>query len=107
MKTEDISLFALNGRKDIFDRRIKEGYTEVALCSGGWIGNQRLAIVWVFYHPDGRLAVYERLKLKRINGSEIPVVGNEMECSEEEFRRYAEKYKIRIGAKTKLTDFFV
>ena len=102
-----ISLFPLNGRKDVFEKRLREGYTGIAFGNGDWVGSERSVILWVFYHPDGRIATYEPLRLKRINGFTMPGTEVEIEHTEESFREYVKRRRIKIGERTSLAEFFV
>ena len=61
-KPEEFSELGLYGRKDIFEKRIKEGYTGIALGGGEWVGDSRIVRICIFYHPDGRIATYEHPK---------------------------------------------
>ena len=64
MKPEEFTLSVLEmyGNKEIFEKRLKEGYTEISFGAGQLVGDKRIVRLWVFYHPDGEIATYEHPK---------------------------------------------
>ena len=89
-KVHSGSILNLYGRRDIFKRRLREGYNKVAFCPNTLIRNNRLITIWVFYHPNGKIATYE-----------FPVSDNpfEAEYTKEEFKKHKEEFQIWIGQK--------
>jgi len=113
MKPEQLSNIGLYGNREIFKRRLEEGYKEVALGRGDWIQTQnsltpetRIVALWAFFHQlesSKKIATYEHPKafdgVTNIHGKPF-----EATYSEEEFKEYCEKNKIKIGKRIELTD---
>ena len=62
-----VSPIGMYGRdRDHFVKRLNEGYTEIAIGGGPWVDmngeDLRIVGIWVFYHPDGRVATIETHK---------------------------------------------
>ena len=66
MEPERFSTFGMYGNKEVFNKRAKEGYTEVAFGIGEWIsrpiGEERIVGLYAFYHPNGKVSTYEHPK---------------------------------------------
>lgn len=93
------------GNKEVFEKRLKEGYRDVAFGRGIYIDNQKISVIWAFYHPDKKIATYEHPK------SFDPFLGLskmgspfEEEYSEEKFKEYTENKKITLSNKIDLED---
>ncbi len=85
------------GRKDVFERRLQEGYTEAAFGGGEWIHGKRVVRLWVFYHPDGRIATYEHPKFDF--GHTVHGEPYEAEYGKREFQLHVKKFQIQLGKK--------
>ena len=102
-KPEEFSPLGLYGNRDVFQRRLDEGFTKLAFGDGNWVGNERIVRLFVFYHPDGRIATYEHPKSEH-DGTTFRGGPFEAEYSEEEFQSYKEKFQIAFGGKTSLAE---
>lgn len=102
-KPEKYSLIGMYGRKDIFEKRLREGYTRVAFGSGNWVNSQRIVSLWVFYHPDGGIATYEHPKF--YDGS-YTFRGQpfEEEYNKEGFQKHLKRFQIKLGEKYNLSE---
>ncbi|MBI5397931.1 hypothetical protein HZB03_00575 [Candidatus Woesearchaeota archaeon] len=47
------------GRPDVFRKRLGEGFTKVAAGTGPFVDARRIARIWAFYHPQGRVVTME------------------------------------------------
>ena len=101
-KPDEFSPLGLYGRKDAFEKRVRDGYTEVAYGGGDWVGNQRIVRLWAFYHPDGSIATYEHPKGMTPDMHTIRGQPFEAEYTEREFQEHLENFRIKIGPKTGL-----
>ena len=106
------------GGFDMLDKRINEGFIDVAYGVGNWVKRnkkrQRIRDIWAFYHPNGKRATYEH-PLQTFHGFSShheQIISDEQkgcverEYNEKEFQKYLEKFKIRFGPK-KGIDFLV
>lgn len=100
-KPEEFSALGLYGRKDLFEKRFNEGFTEVAFGSGGWVGDFRIVSIFAFYHPAGKIATLETPKSYEA-GHTSRGAPFEREYTHKTFEEYREKYQIRMGNKTDL-----
>lgn len=96
-KPEEFSLIGMYGKKDIFEKRVREGYTEVAFGGGDWVGDQRIVSLWAFYHPNGRIATYEHPKSMTLDCHTVRGRPFEAEYTKRKFQKHLQKFKIRLG----------
>jgi hypothetical protein len=96
------------GEKSIFEKRVEEGYSEVAFGGGRWFGkengdDERMVAIWVFYHPDGRIATYEHPKY---HDGIASYYGNkfEAEYTQDQFQEHMRKYMITLEVTTGLVE---
>lgn len=98
------SKLAIYGDKDIFEKRLKEGYEEVAFGRGKCVNNEIISALWVFYNTN-KIATYEYPKF--IKSPEIsPCKGPpyEKEYSKQEFEEYLRDKKIFLSKKISLEE---
>jgi len=102
-KPEEFSALRMYGNKNVFEKRVEEGYTEVAFGGGDWVGNQRIVRLWAFFHPKGKIATYEHPKFD--DGSHI-MRGNPFEAkySQRKFQKHLREFQIKLGAKSELAE---
>ncbi|MBI2672664.1 hypothetical protein HYX19_00215 [Candidatus Woesearchaeota archaeon] len=103
MKPDEFSLLAMYGSKDIFKKRLEEGYTEVAFGVGDWVRDYRIVGLWAFYHQDGRIATYEHPKYIEFSGGNT-LHGEPFEkiYTKEEFEKHEKDLRISVCQKTGL-----
>jgi len=91
------------GNREIFQKRLVEGYIEAAFGSGEWVGEYRIVRLWIFFKPDGAVATYEHPKADQEGGLRHgqPV---EVIYSMAEFQLYVKKWLIKFGQKVSLAD---
>lgn len=62
---EELYKLRVQEDKEVFERKLKEGYTEVCFGFGeDWIGDRKVLGLYAFYHPNGRISAYEYPKIK-------------------------------------------
>lgn len=89
---------------DILERRIKEGYEEVALAySEDFLGTDitQESLMYIFYHPEKIMAINEFYRRGYGLGKFLPFI--EGEFNKKDFKEYCKKNKIAINQK-KLTE---
>ena len=104
MKPECLSPLAMYGRKDVFENRVREGYTEVAFGGGDWVGEQRIVRLWVFYHPEGKIATYEHPKFMTLDTHTMRGQPFEKEYTEGEFQKHQKQFKLKVGNRRSLAE---
>ena len=123
MEEEKFSTMTMYGNKRIFDKRLKEGYTEVALGSGEWVSapagsEQRIVKLFVFYHPNGKVATYEHPKANHgfgnIHGQPFEAEYNTKRTLigklfgtnsfKDSFENHLKEFKIALGEKGDLAE---
>ena len=101
VKPEEFSRLGMYGRKDIFERRLNESYSEVAFGGGDWVNNQKIVGLFVFYHPNGKIATLEHPKFDdgyhTIRGQPY-----EAEYNNKKFEKHLKKFQLKVGTKTDL-----
>ncbi|MDP2628687.1 MAG: hypothetical protein Q8P15_02190 [Nanoarchaeota archaeon] len=106
IKPEEFSLLGMYGNKEIFEKRSKQGYTEVAHGSGEWIGDKRIVSLWIFYHPKRRflnfVTTYEYPKF--FVGTNMHGKPFESIYTEKGFEKYMVKNKIKVGKRVNLKE---
>ena len=106
-KPEKFSMLGMYGKKDIFEKRVREGYTEVAFGRGEWcpgtLVNFRIVGLWSFYHTDGRIATYEHPK-QEFDSHTSHGKPFEAEYTPQEFQDYIKRLRIQLSSKSSLKD---
>ena len=104
-----LKLASLYGEENLFQKKLKEGYTELSFARGTYIYNgdygEKITRMWAFYHPDGRISTHQIPKSKNgIDG--FPCRGNpfDMEYSQDEFKKYIEDKKLIVSDRSGLVD---
>lgn len=89
------------GKKYVFAKRLKEGYTRVALGDGDWVDGNKIVAIWAFYDHDdseGMIATYEHPKFTHekdtIHGQPFEALYTKYQLGE-----YLKKFKIKLGKK--------
>jgi hypothetical protein len=95
LKPEESHLIEAYGKKDIFEKRLKEGYTEVSFGTGPWVKNQRIVNLFVFYHPNGNIATYEQPKFSN-EGQTVRGTPHEEKYSQKEFNKLKERWNLKV-----------
>jgi hypothetical protein len=101
---ESESKLKIYGDKDIFEKRLKEGYDKVSFGRGKLVNNEIICAVWVFYNTD-KIATYEHPKSLNLSKSS-PCRGKpyEREYSKTEFEEYMKNKKIILSKKMNLEE---
>ena len=81
--------------KVVFERLLREGFTQAAYGRGDWIENRRIVRLWVLYHPNGRVATIQHPKVRDDIGS-MNMQAIEAEYSVQEFDRYIDEWRITL-----------
>jgi hypothetical protein len=103
MKPEKFSPFALYGNKEIFQKMLKNGYTEVAFGGGEWVDDFRIVGIFVFYHQRKKnVYTYQTPKFVTLDAHTMCGVKFEKKYRIKQFEKYVQKMKISIGPKTDL-----
>ena len=100
MKPEEFSTLGMYGNREIFEKRLNEGYTKVAHGGGDWVGNHRIVRLWAFFHPKRffkKVATYEHPKFDGIHT--VRGTPFEVTYTERGFKKYCKKNKISLGEK--------
>jgi hypothetical protein len=95
--TEPFSALTMYGNKEIFARRLKEGFTDCTVGSGSWVGNKRIVQLFVFYHPDGRIATYEHPKYMGVDQHTYRGLPFEAEYTKETFVKHQTEFSLWIS----------
>lgn len=91
IKPDQFSDLGMYGDREVFKKRLEDGYTEFAFgASNEIVEGYRLVAVWVFFRPDGRVATLETLK--DYTGSSTERGRSEREYDEKDFEKMIEKY---------------
>lgn len=93
MAQEKIRPLKTYGNTDIFQKRVEEGYSELAFGRIEPTDDSELLGVFVFFHPDGKIATYEHPK----QGTSF-----EKEYNSERFQEYTEEQNIHLSGKVTL-----
>ncbi|NQS89344.1 hypothetical protein HQ584_06110 [Patescibacteria group bacterium] len=93
MAQEKLRPLKTYGNTNIFQKRVEEGYSKLAFGRIEPIDNSKLLGVFVFFHPDGKIATYEHPK----QGTPF-----EKEYNSEVFQEYKEEQNIHISGKVTL-----
>ena len=100
-KPEEFSPLKMYGRKDVFEKKLNEGYTEISFGGGDWVGNQRIVKLWVFYHPEGKIATFAHPKM--FDGvTNVRGIPYEAEYTEREFKKHQKKFQLKVGNRADL-----
>ncbi len=96
--------FMTDIEKDVLEKRLEEGYEEIAFGRGAWVGEHRIVGIYAFYHPDGRIATYENPKF--MGGGygmhAVRAPSFEAEYTREGFAKHIKKHAIRFDKKKNL-----
>ena len=87
---------SLYGRRDVFKRQQRRGFTHLAFGMGDVVKEERV-ILWAFYRQDGRVATYEFRKMEPEDGPVYHVMPYGAEYDRAEFELLVEKRGVRLG----------
>lgn len=113
IEADRFSTVGMYGNRHIFEKRLKEGFTEFAFGSGDWIQpdnalDRRIVAIWAFFPPKmgvgGRIATYEHPKYY---DGEHSIRGEPFEAryTAKDFEDYCRKNRISMGQRSDLLDF--
>ncbi|GEM_PF-3952803 len=91
-------------RKDILERRLQEGYTEIATGRGEWVHDQKIVGVFIFYHPDGRITSYEHPKFRAENRIHTGIPFEKTYPSSDDLQRHCNLFRIQLNEKSSLAE---
>jgi hypothetical protein len=102
MELESKSKLKIYGDRDVFEKRLKEGYEQVAFGRGKLVGKEIISATWVFYNSY-KIATYEFPKFVRSKNF-LPCKGEPCEkvFLNEEFEEYRKNKKITLTKKMDL-----
>lgn len=111
-KPEEFSPLAMYGEKSIFEKRLNEGFTEIAFGRGPWkevespglILDVRIVAIYVFYHPSGKIATFEHPKARDCNLMAHHGEPFEAEYNQLTFHEHKKDYKLNLGEKIDLAE---
>lgn len=105
---EAFSLIGMYGAREVFERRQREGYTEVAFGRGEWVDMNRIVAIWVFYRRPSfwrnPIATHEFPKFELLDGGTMRGDPVERTYSQKRFDRHLSKYQITLGPRQKLSE---
>lgn len=128
IKPEEFSILGMYGRREIFEKRLQEGYTEVAFGKGLWIEKpdmfgtyldfrfpflhftppaivaQRIPSLFAFYHPNGKIAILEHRKIEDYTGHTAHVGIRETVYNKKRFERHLNEWSVKLEEKTTLVE---
>jgi len=90
------------GNKEAFERRLQEGYAEVAFGMGRR-GRSDLCL-FAFYHPNGTIATYEHPATMPFWSGLVKQGTIEKEYNGEGFQRLTDSYGIEMSVRVNLED---
>jgi hypothetical protein len=104
MKPEEFSTLEMYGKREIFERKQNEGYTEVAFGGGDWVDSNRIVALWAFYHPTKMFGSVSTLQYPKFDDGThtIRFKPFERKYSQEGFERYLQKMQIKMGDRENL-----
>ena len=102
IKPAKFSPLAMYGSREVSEKRLREGYVEIAFGSGEWVNDFRIVRLWVFFHPNGNIATYEHPKLMEPSMRTYHGAPFEAQYSERQFDAYKQKHQITVGRKWSL-----
>lgn len=102
-----VGIASLYGEQNIFQEKLKEGYTELSFGRGSYIsvGNseEKITRMWAFYHPDGRISTHQIPKfITPPDPFSCRGPAFEREYSQNEFEQYIKDKKLTISNKVSL-----
>ena len=103
-KTKEPNELKMHGNKDIFQERLKQGFTTVSFGTGEWIDDYRIAGVWIFKRPTGKVATLEYHEARSSTGIAIRGVPEQKTYTRRTWQKYAKRHKIKIGAERDLAE---
>ncbi len=104
-KPEEFSKLKMYGEKEIFEKKVEEGYTEVAYGDGGdWFDDQRIVSLFAFYHPNGKVATYEHPKRMTFDGHTMRSRPFQAEYNKIEFQIHLQEFQIKLEKKVGLEE---
>lgn len=95
IKPEEFSPMQMYGNKDIFQKMLNEGYTEVALGGGDWVDDYRIVGIFAFFHPNGKIHTFETPKYDD-GGHTMRGTQFEANYTMKGFEKYKENHKIEM-----------
>lgn len=109
MKSEKFNPLEMYGDRGVFERKLEEGYNEVAFGGGAWICGERIAALWAFYKPKrwfrrervSTLQYYEFITPDEDNMRSDPF---EKTYSLKKFMKYISTVKIKMDEKRSLSE---
>ncbi len=81
---------------EVLKKRAEEGFTHINFGGGEWVEDFRIVRLFVFYHPDGRIATYEHPKGMTHDGYTMRGKPFEKIYTKKEFEDYTKRFKIRL-----------
>ncbi len=86
----------------VFEKRLSEGYVDVAPGSGSWVKGARVAFIHVFYAPDGRIATHESFKFSDGERS-VRATPEEHTYDADSFALHAKEWNLDVGRRESLS----
>ena len=103
MVLSELSPLNMYGDREVFRRRLQEGYTDLNFGRGSWINGQRIVGLFVFYHPDGRIATLEHPKFTcPFSGHTVRLDPRERQYTPQQFQRHLRDFEIELDIPTDL-----
>jgi len=104
MEPEQYSIMKMYGDREFFEKKMSQGYTQVAFGSGKWIKGERIVGIFAFYHPNGRVATLETPKCDFERSTVRGKAFEDLYWSPKTFGKHVLKKQITMSDKTDLTD---
>ena len=110
-KVERFSLLGMYGDRKYFQKKLDEGYSEVAFGSGPYITSpsgflqKRMVGMFAFFHPDGRIVTYETVK-QWLEWESDPHRGHppESQYNAKTFEERCKDFQVSLSEKATLAD---
>lgn len=96
-------VLATYGRKHIFSQKLQKGYTEFCFGHSPWNKGGDV-VLWVFFHPDGRICTFEFHKTRSSVGTLHQMPFGESHTVET-FAQYVARNDILLSEKKNLQTF--
>jgi hypothetical protein len=107
MEPEEFSTLGMYGQREFFERKRQEGYSKVAFGVGEWVNNQRIAAIFVFYHPTRIIGSITTLQHPQFDDGCQTIRAKPCEkkyYTKLGFNGFVKSRKIQIGDKQNLVD---